>query len=88
MVQDQVEGAAQTVVGKVQDAVGAHYRRHVDASGRQGAPGARLAAANYGETIDNVRSAVVSAADQRRAGRGRYRLRARRAVESGSLTTR
>jgi ElaB/YqjD/DUF883 family membrane-anchored ribosome-binding protein len=41
MVQDQVEGAAQTVVGKVQDAVGSLQQ-------------------TYGQTIDNVRTAVIS----------------------------
>jgi uncharacterized protein YjbJ (UPF0337 family) len=60
MVQDQVEGAAQTVVGKVQDAVGAITG---DAS-TQAEGKARQALGSlqqtYGQTIDNVRSAVVS----------------------------
>lgn len=60
MVQDQVEGAAQTVVGKVQDAVGG-----LTGDGSMQAEGkARQAFGtiqrNYGETIDNVREAVVA----------------------------
>ncbi|AMM17190.1 MAG: CsbD family protein [Pseudomonadota bacterium] len=60
MVQDQVEGAAQTVVGKVQDAVGGLTG---DAS-TQAEGKARQALGtiqrNYGETLDNVREAVIS----------------------------
>ena len=59
MVQDQVEGAAQTVVGKVQDAVGGLTGdTSIQAEGK-----ARQALGSiqqsYGETIDNVREAVI-----------------------------
>lgn len=59
MVQDQVEGAAQTVVGKVQDAVGGLTGdASIQAEGK-----ARQALGSiqqsYGDTIDNVREAVI-----------------------------
>ena len=60
MVQDQVEGAAQNVVGKVQDAVGALTGDAVDASRRQSAPGLGTLQQSYGQTIDNVRPAVAA----------------------------
>ncbi|KND59313.1 hypothetical protein BVER_00786 [Candidatus Burkholderia verschuerenii] len=60
MVHDQVEGAAQQVVGKVQDAVGALTGdESIQAEGK-----ARQAFGNlqqsYGQTVDNVRLAVAS----------------------------
>ncbi|WP_244816874.1 MULTISPECIES: CsbD family protein [unclassified Caballeronia] len=58
MVQDQVEGTAQNVVGKVQDAVGAL----TGDSGTQVEGKARQALGSlqqtYGQTLDNVRSVV------------------------------
>jgi uncharacterized protein YjbJ (UPF0337 family) len=60
MVQDQVEGAAQTVVGKVQDAVGAitgDSSTQAEGKARQALGSLQQ---SYGQTIDNVRSAVVS----------------------------
>lgn len=60
MVQDQLEGAAQNVVGKVQDAVGGLTGdASVQAEGK-----ARQALGSlqqsYGETLDNVRTAVIN----------------------------
>ncbi|SAL39536.1 CsbD family protein [Caballeronia terrestris] len=60
MVQDQVEGAAQNVVGKVQDAVGAitgDASTQVEGKARQALGSLQQ---SYGQTIDNVRTAVVS----------------------------
>ncbi|VXC02345.1 conserved hypothetical protein [Burkholderia sp. 8Y] len=58
MVQDQVEGTAQNVVGKVQDAVGAL----TGDSGTQVEGKARQALGSlqqtYGQTLDNVRNVV------------------------------
>jgi uncharacterized protein YjbJ (UPF0337 family) len=60
MVQDQLEGAAQQVAGKVQDAVGAL----TGDAGLQGEGKLRQAAGNlqqsYGQTVDNVRLAVAN----------------------------
>jgi uncharacterized protein YjbJ (UPF0337 family) len=58
MVQDQVEGTAQNVVGKVQDAVGAltgDAGTQVEGKARQALGSLQQ---TYGQTIDNVRSAV------------------------------
>jgi uncharacterized protein YjbJ (UPF0337 family) len=60
MVQDQVEGAAQRVAGKVQDAVGALTGdEQLQAEGK-----VRQAFGNlqesYGQTVDNVRLAVAN----------------------------
>jgi uncharacterized protein YjbJ (UPF0337 family) len=60
MVQDQVEGAAQTVVGKVQDAVGAltgDASTQAEGKARQALGSLQQ---SYGQTLDNVRAAVVS----------------------------
>ncbi|MDR5754761.1 MULTISPECIES: CsbD family protein [Caballeronia] len=60
MVQDQVEGAAQTVAGKVQDAVGAitgDASTQAEGKARQALGSLQQ---SYGQTIDNVRTAVVS----------------------------
>ncbi|WP_277184715.1 CsbD family protein [Caballeronia sp. BR00000012568055] len=60
MAQDQLEGAAQQVAGKVQDAVGAL----TGDAGLQGEGKLRQAAGNlqqsYGQTVDNVRLAVAN----------------------------
>jgi uncharacterized protein YjbJ (UPF0337 family) len=60
MVQDQIEGAAQQVAGKVQDAVGAL----TGDAGLQGEGKVRQAVGNlqqsYGQTVDNVRLAVAN----------------------------
>ncbi len=60
MVQDQVEGAAQQVVGKVQDAVGAltgDEATQAEGKARQAMGSLQQ---SYGQTVDNVRMAVAS----------------------------
>ncbi|GAB5095316.1 CsbD family protein [Caballeronia sp. LP006] len=60
MVQDQVEGAAQQVVGKVQDAVGAltgDSETQVAGKTRQALGSLQQ---SYGETVDQLRVAVAS----------------------------
>ena len=60
MVQDQVEGAAQTVVGKVQDAVGGltgDTATQAEGKARQVLGKLQF---NYGETVDQVREAVIA----------------------------
>ncbi|MDN7177247.1 CsbD family protein [Caballeronia sp. SEWSISQ10-4 2] len=60
MVQDQVEGAAQTVVGKVQDAVGGLTGdTSMQAEGKVRQTLGTIQR-NYGETIDNMREAVIA----------------------------
>jgi uncharacterized protein YjbJ (UPF0337 family) len=60
MVQDQVEGAAQTVVGRVQDAVGGLTGdASLQAEGKVRQTLGTIQC-NYGETIDNVREAVIA----------------------------
>jgi uncharacterized protein YjbJ (UPF0337 family) len=59
MVQDQVEGVAETVVGRVQDAVGGltgDTSMQAEGKGRQALGSIQR---NYGETLDNVREAVI-----------------------------
>jgi uncharacterized protein YjbJ (UPF0337 family) len=59
MVQDQVEGAAQTVVGRVQDAVGGltgDTSTQAEGKARQALGSIQR---NYGETLDSVREAVI-----------------------------
>jgi uncharacterized protein YjbJ (UPF0337 family) len=60
MVQDQLEGAAQQVVGKVQDAVGAitgDADTQVEGKMRQAFGNLQE---SYGQTVDHVRVAVAS----------------------------
>ena len=60
MVQDQVEGAAKQVVGKMQDAVGAltgDSETQAEGKARQALGSLQQ---SYGETVDNVRLAVAS----------------------------
>jgi uncharacterized protein YjbJ (UPF0337 family) len=60
MVQDQLEGAAQQVAGKVQDAVGAltgDESTQAEGKARQALGSLQQ---TYGETVDNVRLAVAS----------------------------
>jgi uncharacterized protein YjbJ (UPF0337 family) len=60
MVQDQLEGAAQQVVGKVQDAVGAITGdADIQAEGKMRQAFGNLQQ-SYGETVDHVRVAVAS----------------------------
>jgi len=60
MVQDQVEGSAQTVVGRVQDAVGGLTGdASLQAEGKVRQTLGTIQR-NYGETIDNVREAVLA----------------------------
>lgn len=59
MVQDQVEGAAQKVVGKVQDAVGAltgDADTQLEGKTRQALGSLQQ---SYGQTVDNLRVAVA-----------------------------
>jgi uncharacterized protein YjbJ (UPF0337 family) len=60
MVQDQVEGAAQTVVGRVQDTVGGLTGdASLQAEGKVRQTLGTIQR-NYGETIDNEREAVLA----------------------------
>ena len=60
MVQDQVEGAAQTVVGRVQDAVGGLTGDTATQAEGKARQVLGTIQRNYGETIDNVREAVIA----------------------------
>ncbi|BAN24915.1 CsbD family protein [Caballeronia insecticola] len=60
MVQDQLEGAAQKVAGKVQDAVGTLTGDdQLQAEGKVREAFGSLQQ-SYGQTVDNVRTAVAS----------------------------
>ncbi|KMY85017.1 hypothetical protein BUMB_04232c [Candidatus Paraburkholderia calva] len=60
MVQDQIEGAAQQVVGKVQDASGALTGDGaIQAEGKAHQAFGNLQQ-SYGQTVDNVRLAIAS----------------------------
>ena len=60
MVQYQVEGAAQTVVGRVQDAVGGLTGDTATQAEGKARQVLGTIQRNYGETIDNVREAVIA----------------------------